>query len=152
MRILPFFIESPEDSRKDNCYISKLKYNKNNKIGVTDIHFSNLHPIKEKRTDSARFKDITNILPMSICCWLVNSVAAPIPKNTWEEAIQKFAQYFLSSLIRRELINDNVSNELSLYNGQMDDVKVFNYALTDAQVRDLYNAGSVRFSPLTGAP
>ncbi|MEK9178657.1 MAG: LamG domain-containing protein [Patescibacteria group bacterium] len=39
------------------------------------------------------------------------------------------------------------------FNGQIDDVKVFNYALTAGQVKTLYNqAGAVRYGPLTGAP
>jgi len=33
----------------------------------------------------------------------------------------------------------------SLYNGLIDDVKIFNYALTSTQVKSLYNGGAVRF-------
>ncbi len=36
--------------------------------------------------------------------------------------------------------------------GLIDDVKVFNYALTAAQVKNEYNGGSVNFAPLTGSP
>ena len=38
------------------------------------------------------------------------------------------------------------------FNGQVDDVKIFNYALTAAQVKALYNNGAVNFAPATGAP
>ena len=39
------------------------------------------------------------------------------------------------------------------FGGQLDDVKVFNYALTDAQVKTDYNQSSaVRFAPISGAP
>lgn len=37
-------------------------------------------------------------------------------------------------------------------NGQIDDVKIFNYALTSTQVKLEYNQGAVRFGPSTGAP
>jgi hypothetical protein len=37
--------------------------------------------------------------------------------------------------------------------GQIDDVRLYNYALTQNQILNLYNGGaSVRFAPLTGAP
>jgi hypothetical protein len=39
------------------------------------------------------------------------------------------------------------------YDGQMDDVMLFNYALTPAQIRTLYNQNAaVRFAPVTGSP
>ncbi len=39
------------------------------------------------------------------------------------------------------------------YNGQIDDVRLYNYALPAAQVRTLYNGDSaVRFGPLAGPP
>lgn len=39
------------------------------------------------------------------------------------------------------------------FNGQIDDVRIFNYALTANQVRNLFNEGSaVRFGPQTGTP
>lgn len=40
----------------------------------------------------------------------------------------------------------------SYLNGQIDDVKIFNYALTATQVKDVYNDGAVRFGPVTGSP
>lgn len=38
------------------------------------------------------------------------------------------------------------------YSGQIDEAKVFNYALTATQVKTLYNGGAVRFGPVSGAP
>ena len=38
------------------------------------------------------------------------------------------------------------------FNGQIDDVRVYNYALTAAQVKNEYNQGAVSFGPSTGAP
>ena len=38
------------------------------------------------------------------------------------------------------------------FTGQIDDVRVFNYALTATQVKTLYNGGAVRFGPSTGSP
>jgi len=45
-------------------------------------------------------------------------------------------------------------NDASRYfNGKIDDVKIFNYALTTTQVKTLYNAGAaVQFAPSTGSP
>ncbi len=38
-------------------------------------------------------------------------------------------------------------NDLAAYNpaGQIDDVKIFNYALTPQQIRNEYNSGAVNF-------
>ncbi len=39
------------------------------------------------------------------------------------------------------------------FNGQIDDVRIYNYALTPLQVKQLYNEGAaIRFGPQTGAP
>jgi concanavalin A-like lectin/glucanase superfamily protein len=39
------------------------------------------------------------------------------------------------------------------FDGQLDDVLLFNYALTSAQIRTLHNQNAaVRFAPLTGSP
>jgi hypothetical protein len=37
-------------------------------------------------------------------------------------------------------------------NGQIDDVRVYNYALTDEQIKTLYNSGTVNYSPTVGSP
>ncbi|MDD2822453.1 MAG: DUF2341 domain-containing protein [Candidatus Daviesbacteria bacterium] len=46
----------------------------------------------------------------------------------------------------------NSNSSEALFNGQIDDVKVFNYTLTSTQVKDLYNGGAVNFGPVTGSP
>ena len=39
------------------------------------------------------------------------------------------------------------------YNGQIDDVRVYNYALTATQIKQLYNGGAaIKFGPSTGSP
>jgi hypothetical protein len=39
------------------------------------------------------------------------------------------------------------------FNGQIDDVRIYNYALTATQIKTLYNENAaVRFGPLTGSP
>ena len=40
----------------------------------------------------------------------------------------------------------------SLLSGQVDDARVYNYALTANQVKTVYNNGSVNFGPSTGSP
>jgi hypothetical protein len=41
----------------------------------------------------------------------------------------------------------------SSFNGQIDDVRIYNYAPTATQIRTLFNENSaVRFGPLTGSP
>ncbi len=42
------------------------------------------------------------------------------------------------------------SNEF--FSGQIDDLRIFNYAATSTQVKNIMNEGSVRFGPLTGSP
>lgn len=37
-------------------------------------------------------------------------------------------------------------------NDQIDDARVYNYALTASQARNVYNNGSVNYGPNTGAP
>ena len=47
----------------------------------------------------------------------------------------------------------NTGNVWEFWNGQIDDVRVYNYVLTGAQIKTLYNEDSaVRFGPLTGSP
>jgi hypothetical protein len=39
------------------------------------------------------------------------------------------------------------------FTGQIDDVRVYNYALTPSQIKTVYNGGAaVKFAPLTGSP
>ena len=39
------------------------------------------------------------------------------------------------------------------FNGQIDDVRIYNYALTATQVKNVYNGGAaVKFAPTTGSP
>lgn len=40
----------------------------------------------------------------------------------------------------------------SYFNGLIDDVRIYNYALSDQQVRTAMNDGALRFGPLTGTP
>lgn len=44
------------------------------------------------------------------------------------------------------------TNSTEYFPGQIDDVKIFNYALTATQVRNIMNDGAIRFGPSTGAP
>lgn len=39
-----------------------------------------------------------------------------------------------------------------LFTGLIDDVRIYNYALTSTQVKTLYNNGAVNFAPITGSP
>lgn len=44
---------------------------------------------------------------------------------------------------------DSLANH---FNGQLDDVRIYNYALTPQQVKTVMGEGAVRFGPLTGSP
>lgn len=112
------FMKSSKDQCKDNCYINKQKYHQRDKIGIRNIHFTIFQPNMANDIASINVKDITPILPMSI--WeLVKKVAAPIPKKIWDEAIEKFDQYFVSSLIFFDLIKFTVTKIRILHNGQI---------------------------------
>jgi len=42
---------------------------------------------------------------------------------------------------------------LSYFLGKIDDAKIFNYALSAEQVKNLFNQGSaIQFAPITGSP
>lgn len=43
-------------------------------------------------------------------------------------------------------------NNAQDFDGQIDDVRIYNYTLTATQVKNLMNEGAVRFGPVTGAP
>ena len=38
------------------------------------------------------------------------------------------------------------------FNGLIDDIRIFNYALTNQQIKTIMNDGAIRFAPLTGSP
>jgi hypothetical protein len=57
----------------------------------------------------------------------------------------------LSSTISGSSIG-NFTDGVQGYTGQIDEVKIFNYALTPTQVMTLYNDGAYRTGPVTGAP
>ena len=50
-------------------------------------------------------------------------------------------------------IGHDVANAIEYFPGQIDDVRIYNYALTATQVKTLYNEDSaIRFGPVTGTP
>jgi hypothetical protein len=38
------------------------------------------------------------------------------------------------------------------FDGQIDDVRIYNYTLTSKQIKDVMNTGTIRFGPVTGSP
>ena len=55
--------------------------------------------------------------------------------------------------INLEIGRGGSGSVLNPFNGQIDDVRIYNYALTEEQVKNLYNEGSaVRFGPSQGSP
>lgn len=49
-------------------------------------------------------------------------------------------------------IGSNGADNSFTFNGQIDDVQIYNYALSAAQVKQLYNGSAVRFGPSEGSP
>lgn len=45
-----------------------------------------------------------------------------------------------------------LSQFMKNFNSQLDDVRVYNYALTPVQIKTLYNNGAVYFGPVSGQP
>jgi hypothetical protein len=43
-------------------------------------------------------------------------------------------------------------NNTLWFNGQMDDNRIYNYALTANQIKQIYNNGAIDFAPVTGSP
>ena len=52
-----------------------------------------------------------------------------------------------------EIAHEGVTAYPEWFPGQIDEVRIFNYALTSTQVKNLFNQGSaIRFGPATGSP
>lgn len=49
-------------------------------------------------------------------------------------------------------IGDWASSSTYRFNGQIDDVRVYNYALSPDQVKQVFNGGAINFGPATGSP
>ncbi|KKU24383.1 MAG: hypothetical protein UX88_C0006G0018, partial [Candidatus Woesebacteria bacterium GW2011_GWC2_47_16] len=49
-------------------------------------------------------------------------------------------------------VRNNAGSYVNYFNGQIDDVKIYNYGMTPTQIKTLYNDGAVRFGPATGSP
>lgn len=95
MRVLKLLLTSSyPNSSKNSSYIKKQKYYNGHKVLIRNIHFNILQPSKTSITAMTNVKDTIRILFKSIVP-LAKKVAAPTPKNTWDEAIQRSAQYFL---------------------------------------------------------
>ncbi|MEK7153477.1 MAG: LamG domain-containing protein, partial [Patescibacteria group bacterium] len=70
-----------------------------------------------------------------------------IPKGTSADGVGP------TSADTNNIIIGNDSTQANTFDGLIDDFKIFNYELTSAQIRTLYNEGSaVRFGPQTGSP
>jgi hypothetical protein len=74
----------------------------------------------------------------------VDGKADGIPVDVSAQSAQNVSNTYNLYFGRREAGN--------YYNGLLDEVKIFNYALTAQQIRDDYNQGAVRFGPLEGSP
>lgn len=103
-----FSVQSLKDHSKNSRCINKQNYHQHNKIRIANVHLNNLDPVKANNIANTKVNSITRILPKSRF-ELVKSVAAEIPKKTWDEAIQKLDQYVLSSLRYFDLINFTLS-------------------------------------------
>ncbi len=96
------------------------------------------------------------------------SVAQPAA-NTWHHVVYTFDgtthKLYLNGILRNSTataantaavaaayIGDYTAGGGERWPGLLDDVKVYNYGLTDAQAKTLYNDGVVRYGPVTGAP
>jgi hypothetical protein len=67
------------------------------------------------------------------------------------EGTAAMTSYYTSTTLRTN-IGVGESRNKQFFTGQIDDAKIFNYALTPTQIKTLYNDGAVRFGPSTGSP
>ncbi len=100
---------------------------------------------------------------------------APITASEWTNGNWHFITATFNGSVKKvydngkEIGSENISGALGagaqpiyigsssggseFFNGQIDDVKIFNYALTGSQIKGLYNSGAtVQFAPATGSP
>jgi len=129
-----------------NIYISKYFSN----IIFTHIFCLNRNAITKENIANNKF--VVNIARFIFFDFLrkgeVITIAASQPAD---KLIKKSAktedQILLMSIIK------NVSRLIDVVNSQIDDVRIYNYALTPLQVKTLFNGNSaVRFGPNTGSP
>jgi len=72
----------------------------------------------------------------------VNGIAnAKVKANAWNHLSVTTGTAITSNAIKLGLVGS------TYYSGQLDDVQIFNYALTAQQVKTLYTGGAVRFGP-----
>jgi hypothetical protein len=72
---------------------------------------------------------------------------------SWQTRQQVFQPGDLSSGRNLQFGRSDGQSTDWYFDGQLDDVLLFNYALTSAQIRTLHNQNAaVRFAPLTGSP
>jgi hypothetical protein len=71
------------------------------------------------------------------------------------DGVQKFtttASFNLASTSTKIGVLDDNGTPNYWFSGQIDDARIYNYALTSNQVKTLYSEGTVRFGPATGSP
>jgi|Napbiome12C3dose_1001474.scaffolds.fasta_scaffold00057_2 hypothetical protein len=86
---------------------------------------------------------------------LTSSGGATQTLNLYVDGVLKTTHsetFNLASTSKKIGVLDDNGTKNYWYNGQIDDVKVFNYALTASQVKNEYNGGAVYFGPSTGSP
>lgn len=126
---------------------------------------------------SNEFKVYKSVSGHAICSIYISaafndasSVTAPLTVNAWNHVICTYDGANLKTYVNGVLKNTTAyttaittattkmymgatSSSDQLLQGQVDDVKIWNYALTKDQVQLDYNlSGAVRFGPVTGAP
>ena len=135
-----------------NYQVVAIKGSTDYEISIT----SDLHP---------RF-GITNSSASRVV-WDLTSIT--LSQNTWYQLALTYDGLQINAYVNGQYIDHrdqtgNVRNSVSglaigyLTNtywlkGQIDDVRIYNYALTATQIKNLYNQGSaVQFAPITGSP
>jgi hypothetical protein len=97
------------------------------------------------------------------------SINAPLTQNAWNHVICTYdgsnISTYVNGVLKNTTPNTNSitaassifylgenSSGTQRYTGQIDDAIIYNYALSQTQITQLYSGGAVRFGPATGSP
>ena len=105
----------------------------------------------ENRADGGNHLSITSINSYNDSNWHQVITTVDVSSKTAKMYID--GKYVASDIYSGNLL-DNSSSNLTIggqttnysYNGQVDDVRIYNYALTSEQIKTLYNNGAVNFN------
>lgn len=146
-------------STSGSQYIILSKYDTNNDTyELFEDSNSKVRLITKTSCNGANAVDISSTTVLSVSTWYnvgftYDGTTTKLYINGVQENSSTGASGNLCNGTAHVLIGARTVSGSQLYfPGQIDDVRVYNYALTATQVKGLYNNGAATYAPSTGAP